>query len=48
MSESKIKLKDVIAVCVKAIEAKDYSLAYNTYKNTILDLEERFLSPISV
>lgn len=40
--------ENVIAVCVKAIEAEDYSLAYNTYKNTVLNLEEKFVTPVLV
>ena len=40
--------ENVIAICVKAIEAQNYFLAYNTYKNTILNLEEKFVTPILV
>lgn len=38
--------KNVITVCVKAIEQKNYELVYSTYKNNILELEERFARPL--
>lgn len=37
--------QNVISVCVKAIEQKNYGLAYNTYKNSILELEEKYARP---
>jgi hypothetical protein len=33
---------NVIVVCVRAIEQKKYDLAYNVYKESILNLEEQF------
>jgi len=36
---------NVIEVCVRAIEQKKYNLAYNIYKDSILNLEEQFGRP---
>ena len=45
--DSSIIYKDiyekVIYVCVKAIERKEYDLAYNTYRNSVLKLEQKYL-----
>lgn len=35
----------VIAVCVKAIEKNDYAVAYQRYKESILQLEETYVRP---
>lgn len=37
--------QNVIIVCVRAIEQKNYDLAYNIYKENILNLEEQFGRP---
>lgn len=34
--------KDVISVCVQAIENQQFDLAYNTYKNAVLKLEQTY------
>jgi hypothetical protein len=34
--------QNVVKICILAIEKKDYELAYKTYRNSILILEERF------
>ena len=34
--------KNVISLCVSAIEKGNYELAYSTYKNSILNLEEEY------
>ena len=35
----------VIAVCVKAIEKSEYAVAYQRYKESILQLEEAYVRP---
>ncbi len=37
--------ENVILLCVKAIENNEYDLAYNIYKNSILNLEEEYARP---
>ncbi len=37
--------ENVINFCVKAIEEERYVLAYDTYRNSILDLEETYAKP---
>lgn len=37
--------QNVISVCVRAIEQKNYDLAYRIYKESILNLEEQFGRP---
>lgn len=34
--------QDVISVCVKAIENRQFDLAYSTYKNAVLKLEQAY------
>ncbi|EOS75554.1 hypothetical protein C819_02116 [Lachnospiraceae bacterium 10-1] len=36
--------ENVICVCVKAIEDKKYDVAYNIYKQNVLDLEKMYIS----
>ena len=38
--------ENVIVPSIKAIQNKNYELAYSIYKNSILDLEEKFAKPI--
>lgn len=38
--------KNVIDICVKAIEQGDYEFAYNRYKNSILAFEEEYVAPL--
>lgn len=35
--------QNVIQVCVDAIESKQYAVAYSTYKNAVLKLEQEYL-----
>lgn len=36
--------KNIIDVCVKAIEQGNYEFAYNKYKNSVLTLEEEYVN----
>lgn len=38
--------ENTICFCVKAIEQENYVLAYDTYKNSILNLEETYVKPV--
>lgn len=35
----------VISVCVKAIENKSYEMAYDVYRQSVLDLEKKYVNP---